>query len=212
MPSKAALLRHLGALLISALGVLGVIGLSLGMNATVQKRRPEVATLVEGMSAAPERKPAASARKQRSTIARKAARAAPSPAAALASGLAGLDFGLSGGAEGLVGGATSALINQVGAEVMSEDEVQDPPRPAAITPPSFPARARQSGTTGQVTVSFIVDVDGSVADAHVVDAKPPGFFEEAALDAVSSWTFEPGRSQGSPVAVRVAQTLRFELE
>lgn len=212
MPSRSPVLLHLTALAVGLLGTAGVIGLSLGMNAQVEKKAPEIATVVEMTVASPESKPASAQRKQRSSPVKKAARAAPSAAAPLAAGLAGLDFGLGGGADASMLGATAALTQQVGAEVMDEDAVGDPPRPTERTPPDYPARARAQGQTGFVTVSFIVDVDGSAVDAHVVEAKPPGVFEEAALAAVSRWRFEPGRDQGAPVAVRVRQTLRFELE
>lgn len=212
MPSRRGLLMHLGALVIGALGTLGVVGLSLGMNAQVARKAPEVATVVEAMGAAQPSKAKAVERKQRASPVRRAARAAPSPAPALAAGLSGLDFGLAGPGEDLMGAAGGALASEVGGAVLNEAEVEEAPRPGELSPPDYPARARQSGTTGEVTVSFIVDVDGSVQDAHVVEAKPTGVFEDAALDAVRRWSFEPGRQEGAPVAVRVRQTLRFELE
>lgn len=206
------MLRHLGALGISALGTIGVIGMSLGMNSQVKGKEREVATVVETLAMAPESKQTGASRKQRSSPVKKAARSAASPSPALAAGLSGLDFGLEGGSEAVMGAATAALMGEVGARVMSEDEVQQAPRPMEISPPDYPARARQSGATGAVTVSFIVDIDGSVQDARVVEAAPPGIFEEAALEAVQRWSFEPGQNDGSPVAVRVRQTLRFELD
>lgn len=209
---RRLLLTHLGALAVSALGTLGVVGLSLGMNAAVQKKEGEVVTVVEAVAAAPEKRAKAAERKQRAQPVKRSSRAAPSPSPALAAGLSGLDFGLSGGADAILGAASAALMAEVGAEVMSEEQVEQAPRPIALTPPSYPSRARQTGTTGAVTVSFIVDIDGRVADVHVVDAQPPGVFEDSALEAVRRWSFEPGRNGGSPVAVRVRQTLRFELE
>ena len=212
MPSRArTLAEHAGALLISGLGTLGVVGLSLGMNAQVEKKTPELAAAVE-LAAAPREAPKGATRKARSSPVKKAARSAPSAAPALAAGLAGLDFGMDGGADAAMGVATNALLDQVGATVLSEEEVEEPPRPASRAAPSYPARARQDGQTGYVTVSFVVDIDGSAQDVHVVESEPPGVFDEAALAAVSAWTFEPGRQEGSPVAVRVRQTLRFELD
>lgn len=212
MPSKHPLLLHLGALGIALLGTVGVVGISLGMNASVEGRATEVATVVEMAMAPASAKPPTAQKRQRSSPVKKAARAAPSAAAPLAAGLAGLDFGLEGGADAAMMAASNALSSEMGARVMDEDSVAEPPRPTERVPPDYPARARASGQTGAVTVSFIVDVDGSAVDTHVVEAIPPGVFEDAALAAVAQWQFEPGRHEGAPVAVRVRQTLRFELE
>ncbi len=212
MPSRSPLSLHAGALLSGALGTLGVITLSLGMNAQVQRKTPELATVVEMAMAAQPARPPAAQRRQRSSPLKKAARAAPSASAPLAAGLTGLDFGLASGADAAMGAASSALTEQVGAEVMDEDAVGEPPRPTERPAPEYPARARAQGQTGSVTLSFVVDLDGSAVDAHVVESSPPGVFDEAALDAVARWRFEPGRNEGVPVAVRVRQTLRFELE
>ena len=47
---------------------------------------------------------------------------------------------------------------------------------------------------------------------RVLESEPPGTFDRAALDAVNSWRFEPATYEGLPVAVRVRQVVRFELE
>lgn len=212
MPRAADLLRHAGALCFAVLGTVGVFALSLGMNAQVKAKAPEVATVVETMQLAPKQKTEAT-RKKRSTTPRKAKRAsAPSPAPLLSASLGGLDFGLDGGADVALQGATAALVSDLGGAVMDEDAVDEAPTPTTRTPPSYPARARQQGQEGRVTLSFVVDVDGTAQDVTVVEAEPPGVFDAAAIDAVRGWRFEPGRDEGSPVAVRVRQTLRFELD
>ena len=212
MPRSSALLQHLAALGVALLGTVGVVGLSLGMNATVQKKAEDVEGAVALVSAVPEAPRKASQRKQRSSPVKKMARAASNPAPALAAGLAGLDFGLDRGADAAMLGATGALISEVGVEVVDEDAVEVPPQATERTPPDYPSRARAQGQTGHVTVSFIVDIDGTAVEAHVVESSPPGVFDEAALAAVGAWRFDPGRNAGAPVAVRVRQTLRFELE
>ena len=63
-----------------------------------------------------------------------------------------------------------------------------------------------------MTLFFVVDVDGSVQDFYVVESIPEGVFDQAAIDAVRQWEFEPGLHEGMPVAVRVRQTLTFSLE
>ncbi|MEQ1564998.1 MAG: energy transducer TonB [Myxococcota bacterium] len=206
------MLRWLGALGIGVLGTFGVVGLSLGMNAQVERVVTEpVATIAElDVSAKP--KPPDAGRKQRSSPVKRASRAAAAPGPMLAAGLSGLDFGLGGAADLALADATAALVGEMGGAVVDERSVQDPPRATTRTPPTFPARARSLGQSGRVTLSFVVDVDGSVQDVTVVEAEPPGVFDDAAVAAVESWAFEPGRNEGMPVAVRVRQTLTFELE
>ncbi len=209
---RADAARWLLSPLVGVAGTFGVVGLSLGMNGAVEKKVTEPVTVIETTMSAPKAEPTRSARKARSSPVQKARRAAPSPGPMLAAGLAGLDFGLGNGADAAIAGATSALVGEMGGAVMDESSVQSLPTPTERTPPEFPARARSLGQSGHVTLSFVVDLDGSVQDVVVVESAPPGVFDQAAIEAVRSWTFSPGQHEGSPVAVRVRQTLQFELE
>ena len=206
------MLRWLGSLVIGVLGTFGVVGLSLGMNGVVERSVEEPVTVVETMLAAPKSEPPKSAKKQRSSPVRKARATAPSPGPLLAAGLSGLDFGLGSAADVALAQATAALVGEMGGAVMDEGNVEELPTPTSRTPPEFPARARSLGQAGHVTLSFVVDIDGSVQDVVVVESVPPGVFDDAAIEAVQGWEFQPGQHEGAPVAVRVRQTLKFELE
>ena len=47
-----------------------------------------------------------------------------------------------------------------------------------------------------------IQPDGSVSDAVVTDARPPGWFENAALDAVKRWRYQPSdRTIVTPVEI-----------
>jgi periplasmic protein TonB len=212
MQRKASWRRRLGALVIGLFGTLGVCALSLGMNSQVEQKATEPVSMVAevAVSAAPKAKP--TQKKQRSSPTKRLKKAAPSAAPLLAASLGGLDFGFGAAADAAMADATNALIGDMGATVMDEDAVDDPPTPTEQTPPSFPARARSLGLSGWVTLSFVVDVDGSVQDVHVVESNPPDTFDDAAMEAARTWRFTPGREEGNPVAVRVRQTLRFSLE
>lgn len=212
MPKAADLLRHLGALGIGLLGTLGVFALSVGMNAQTESAilEPVAAITTLPPASVPPRK--GPERPERSSPVRKARAAAPAASPLLAGSLAGLDFGLPSGADAAFADATLALVGDLGGAVLDEASVDDPPVPTTRTPPRFPPRARALGQAGHVTVSFVVDVDGSVQDVSVVESEPGGVFDEAALTAVRTWRFEAGRDEGTPVAVRVRQTLSFELE
>lgn len=212
MPKTASLLRHLGSLVIGALGTCGVIGLSLGMNAQVEEKDLEPVSVIEALNVASQPKAQARSRQRRASTSHKQARSAPSPSPLLSANLSGLDFGLGDAGDAALAQATRALVGEMGTAVMEEDAVEVAPTATERTPPSFPARARSLGQSGWVTLSFVVDIDGSTQDVHVVEADPPGVFDDAALDAVKTWRFDPGQFEGSPVAVRVRQTLRFELQ
>ncbi len=91
-------------------------------------------------------------------------------------------------------------------------EADAPPRPLARFAPLYPPRARLRRQEGDVQVEFVVTPAGGVESPAIVFAQPPGLFEDAALQAVRRWRFEPGVKDGQAVAVRVRQKLTFKLE
>jgi len=64
----------------------------------------------------------------------------------------------------------------------------------------FPAEARAAGIEGVVEVRYDVSAQGVVSNAVIVSAEPPDVFDEAALEAVQRWRFQPGRRNGEPSA------------
>lgn len=85
-------------------------------------------------------------------------------------------------------------------------------RPTTRTPPRYPAAARAAGTTGVVVVQIHIDDAGAVDDVRVVESTPPGVFDDAAVESVRAWRFEPATSAGRATASWVRQTIRFTLE
>jgi TonB family protein len=79
-------------------------------------------------------------------------------------------------------------------------------------PPTYPREAERLGLSGWVDVEFTVAPDGSTRDLVVRGAQPLGTFDEAAMDAVKRWRFEPVVRDGAPVAQRAAVRIRFELK
>jgi periplasmic protein TonB len=78
--------------------------------------------------------------------------------------------------------------------------------------PIYPFAARLRGAEGVVRVRLTVDARGSVRASEVVFAAPPGVFDEAALEAVRTWRFEPAVG-GSGQLMRVAeQDIEFRLD
>ena len=77
--------------------------------------------------------------------------------------------------------------------------------------PTYPMRAVSRRIEGWVKVEFTVSTSGSVSNPVVVGASPPGIFDEAALNNIRQWRFKPKLVNGSPVAQRATQTIRFKL-
>ena len=52
-----------------------------------------------------------------------------------------------------------------------------------------------------MVLSMLVDENGKVKDALVVESHPAQTFDDAALDVVWSWRFQPGEYKGKSVSV-----------
>ncbi len=96
--------------------------------------------------------------------------------------------------------------------VMDQGAVDVVPVPKFKAAPRYPYRAKRMGREGTVKIGFLVDKDGNVSDIKILEANPSGFFEEAVLDAVSSWKYAPGELMGRKVATRVTTSVVFKLE
>jgi protein TonB len=81
--------------------------------------------------------------------------------------------------------------------------------PRVVVPPDYPYQARVDGQAGEVTVELTVASDGKVSAAHVVSSEPPQLFDQAALDAVKQWQFDPRTVACAPRAAQVRQVLKF---
>lgn len=95
--------------------------------------------------------------------------------------------------------------------VMTDDSVDEPPRPVRQAPMQYPTRAKVDGVEGYVLVSLLIGEDGEVQKVRVLEAQPGGVFEEVALESVREWEFEPARYQGERVRVWARQKIRFDL-
>jgi len=77
--------------------------------------------------------------------------------------------------------------------------------------PYYPNDARRTRRQGWVDVRFMVEADGSVSRASVIDADPKNVFDRAALSAVERWQFAPGTHNGAPVSAELRQRIEFRL-
>jgi TonB family protein len=84
------------------------------------------------------------------------------------------------------------------------------PRPLSKVNPSYPEKAHQNRKEGTVTLGLTVSKNGSVTGVHVVNGIDKEI-DQAAIDAVGQWKFDPGTYQGNPVDVDLTVTVNFRL-
>jgi periplasmic protein TonB len=77
--------------------------------------------------------------------------------------------------------------------------------------PSYPSSARASGIQGTTLLEVLVTVEGRVTDVVVKESAGHPALDEAAVDAVRRWRFEPARRGSEPVAMRVELPFEFRL-
>jgi protein TonB len=83
--------------------------------------------------------------------------------------------------------------------------------PLQRIPPQYPRDAARNGITGWVQLEVLVNADGTVRSARVIQSNPRGLFEAAAVQAVLRWKFKPKVVNGQPVAQKGAQRIEFNL-
>lgn len=66
--------------------------------------------------------------------------------------------------------------------------------------PVYPFEYRKDSIEGWVQVSFVVNAEGIVTEPLVHESTGHELFEQAALDAVSKWQYQPASKDGVPVA------------
>jgi TonB family protein len=76
-------------------------------------------------------------------------------------------------------------------------------------PPVYPPIAQSAGVTGVVIVEALIDFDGSVREARIL--RSVALLDQAALDAVRQWVFQPTVLNGAPVQVVMTVTVNFSL-
>src|SRR5271170_3480055 len=85
------------------------------------------------------------------------------------------------------------------------------PMPLASIKPAYPGAALDAGiNNGVVTLLLLIDEFGIVNEVSVVNATPPGYFEDAAMAAFRAAHFEPARRQGHPVKCRIVIKVNFD--
>ena len=130
-------------------------------------------------------------------------------AGGIAGGVAG---GLPGGvAGGVTGGTGSARTGQAGPIVVRAGAAMRPPRKIHDVKPVYPAGALPSRAQGAVLIEAVIGPDGGVEDARVLHSVAP-LLDQAALDAVRQWLYEPTLLDGERVTVVMTVVVNFALQ
>jgi RNA polymerase sigma factor (sigma-70 family) len=85
-----------------------------------------------------------------------------------------------------------------------------PPTPVRTVRPDYPFELRRQGIAGDVVLDLVVDKEGKVVSAKV-DSSTNSGFDDAALAAVSEWTFAPGKKGGRAVNAHIKLPVVFSL-
>ncbi|MGE5499489.1 MAG: energy transducer TonB, partial [Syntrophothermus sp.] len=83
--------------------------------------------------------------------------------------------------------------------------------PAIYKKITYPAIAKSAGLEGKVYVLIFVNESGSVDNVKVIKGIGGGC-DEAAIDAVKSIKYTPGKNQGVPVKVKLSLAINFKLK
>ncbi len=93
---------------------------------------------------------------------------------------------------------------RVGGDVTRPKKVSGPP-------PVYTEVARKARVQGVVIIETLIDEHGDVTNTRVIKGLPMGL-EEAAVEAVRAWKFEPATLGGRPVPVYYVLTVNFTVE
>lgn len=97
-----------------------------------------------------------------------------------------------------------------GVEIYDLNHVDEQPTPTHQARPQYPFEARRDGRGGTVTVDFVVDAQGNVRNAFVVNSTDREF-EASAVAAVAQWQFSAGRRKGATVPVHMQVPIVFSI-
>jgi len=77
-------------------------------------------------------------------------------------------------------------------------------------PPAYPPMAKTQHVSGGVTIDALVDANGRVTRMKVLSG--PALLEQAAMDALRQWKYEPATLDGKAVPVHLTVTIQFRLQ
>jgi TonB family protein len=85
-----------------------------------------------------------------------------------------------------------------------------PARMISSVPPVYPALAKTQHVAGDVRVDALIDATGRVTTMKVVSG--PSLLQQAAMDALRQWKYQPATLDGKSVAMHLTVTIQFRLQ
>jgi TonB family protein len=104
--------------------------------------------------------------------------------------------------------AAAARRERLAKAIRVGGQIRPPIRTKEVAP-IYPAIAQTARVEGNVVIEATIDDEGKVAEARVVKSVP--LLDQAALDAVRQWEYQPSLLNGVPTAVVATVTVRFTL-
>lgn len=85
--------------------------------------------------------------------------------------------------------------------------------PIVKVAPQYPRRALSRGIEGYVILEYTVTKQGTVENPVVIEAKPQGTFDSAAIKSALRYKYKPRVVDGEPIQVKGVRTkITFQLE
>lgn len=119
----------------------------------------------------------------------------------------------SGGGGNNAAAATSGAphTHDANARPFAESDVSRRATLLSSAPASYPNDARMSELEADVPLEIVVDTNGAVIDARVLQQRSGSGFDESALAAIRRYRFKPAERDGHPVIVRMRWVVQFRL-
>jgi TonB family protein len=76
--------------------------------------------------------------------------------------------------------------------------------------PAYPPMAKQQHVSGAVTIDALIDASGRVTTMNVLSG--PALLQQAAMDALKQWKYQPATLDGKAVPMHLSVTLQFRLQ
>jgi TonB family protein len=105
--------------------------------------------------------------------------------------------------------APGAAVRGTGQPLRAGEDIPPPVRLVSVNP-VYPEQAKAGGIEGVVVLEILIGEDGLVLEARVVRSIPE--LDQAAVDAVLQWQYQPTLLNGNPVEVEMTVTINFTLQ
>jgi TonB family protein len=93
--------------------------------------------------------------------------------------------------------------------IVKGDQLDRPLRIVSQKAPIFPSAQKKKSRSGRATVEFLIDEKGNVALPRIISSDAPEF-GYAAVQAVSTWQFDPPTANGKAVITRARVPFDFK--